>query len=62
MFKSSTQKHVSLSMTEAEPLIVKWIAGVDNDSNMFTKNLNGPMFERFAEVYVGVDDYTPATK
>jgi len=49
-------------LKESGILIVKWIAGVDNDSDMFTKNLNGPMFERFAEVYVGVDDYTPATK
>ena len=47
-------------LKESGILIVKWIAGVDNDSNMFTKNLNGPLFEQFAQVYVGKDDYTPA--
>lgn len=40
-------------------LIVKWIPGSENDSDMFTKNLEGPLFERFAQVYVGVDEYTP---
>ena len=47
-------------LKESGILIVKWIAGVDNNSDMFTKNLNGPLFEWFAQVYVGEDDYTPA--
>jgi len=38
---------------------VKWVAGSENDSDMFTKNLDGPLFERFASVYVGKDEYTP---
>ena len=37
-------------------LVVKWIAGSENDSDMFTKNLDGPLFEKFASVYVGKDE------
>ena len=46
-------------LKEAGIFIVNWIAGVDNNSDMFTKNLNGPLFEQFTQVYVGEDDYTP---
>ena len=38
---------------------VIWVAGCDNDADIFTKNLDGPLFERFAQVFVGVDEYTP---
>ena len=46
-------------LKEAGILIVKWVAGSENDSDMFTKNLDGPLFERFASVYLGKDEYTP---
>ena len=38
---------------------MKWLPVKDNDADLFTKNLNGPAFERFAQIYVGVDDYSP---
>ncbi len=38
---------------------MKWLPGKDNDADMFTKNLDGPAFERFAQVDVGVDEYAP---
>ena len=46
-------------MKEASVLHVKWISGKENDSDMFTKNLDGPLFEKFTSVYVGGDEYTP---
>ncbi len=46
-------------LKEEGKLLVKWLPGKDNDADMFTKNLDGPAFERFAQVYVSVDDYAP---
>ena len=36
---------------------VKWIPTEDNSTDLFTKNLFGPLFEKHASVYVGVDKY-----
>jgi hypothetical protein len=33
-------------------LQVKWIPTAENSANMFTKNLQGPLFEKHASVYV----------
>ena len=49
-------------LKEAGTLIVKWIPGAENDSNIFTKNLDGPLFKRFAQVYCGKDKYSPASE
>ena len=38
---------------------VIWIAGSENDSDIHTKNLDGPLFEKFTKVYSGIDEYTP---
>ena len=46
-------------LKEAGVLHMKWISGKENDSDMLTKNLDGPLFEKFASVYVGKDEYTP---
>ena len=43
-------------------LIVKVIPGSENDSDMLSKNLNGPLFEQFAPVYVGEDENNPKPK
>ncbi len=43
-------------------LVVKWITGSENDSDMFTKNLDRPLFEKFALVYLGKDEYFPSTE
>ena len=43
-------------------MVVKWITGSENDNDMFTKNLDGPLFEKFASVYVGKDEYSPSTE
>jgi len=36
---------------------VKWILTEDNSSDLYTKNLSGPAFEKHASVYVGKDEY-----
>ena len=46
-------------LKEAGILKVVWVAGCDNDADIFTKNLDGPLFEQFSLVFVGVDKYTP---
>ena len=46
-------------LKEAGVIKVIWVAGCDNDADIFTKNLDGPLFERFAKVFLGVDEYTP---
>ena len=46
-------------LKEEGKLLVKWLPGKDNNADMFTKNLDGPAFERFAQVYVGNDEYAP---
>ncbi len=34
-----------------------WIPCKDNDADLFTKNLDGPAIEWFAQDYEGVDAY-----
>jgi len=36
---------------------VVWQSGEDMTSDLFTKNLHGPLFERHASKFVGVDEY-----
>ncbi len=37
------------------------LPGKDNDADLFTKTLDSPDFEKFAQVYVGLDKYEPDT-
>ena len=34
-----------------------WISGTDNESDLFTKNLSGPEFDKHASKFCGSDDY-----
>ena len=40
-------------LKEAKVLVVKWIAGSENEADIFTKNLDGPLFKRYAELLLG---------
>jgi hypothetical protein len=40
-------------LKEAKQLVVNWIPGLENNSNMFTKNLDGPLSKRYAEQLLG---------
>ncbi len=47
------------NLKEEGKLLVKWLPGKDNNTGLFTKNLEGPVFEQFSQVCVGVDVYVP---
>jgi hypothetical protein len=38
---------------EAKVLVVKWIPGSENEADIFTKSLHGPLFKRYAELLLG---------
>ncbi len=38
---------------EATQLIVNWTPGSENNADMFTKNLDGPLFKKYAEMLLG---------
>jgi hypothetical protein len=40
-------------LKEAKVLVVKWIPGSENEANIFTKNLDGPLFKCYAELFLG---------
>ena len=59
---SGKTRHVNelnfLTYLKEEGLIkVIWIAGTDNDANLFTKNLAGPAFNKHGSAYYGKDEY-----
>ena len=47
-------------LKEANVLRVVWTPTKDNPADMFTKNLQGPLFGKHAEVLVGKDEYMPS--
>jgi hypothetical protein len=40
-------------LKEAGVLVIKWIAGAANEADIFTKNLDGPSFQRYTRVFTG---------
>ena len=34
-----------------------WISGVENEADLFTKNLSGSDFDKHASKFCGTDDY-----
>ena len=48
-------------LKEEGVITVTWIAGDENSADMFTKNLQGPLFEKHVKVYCGDDEYMRAT-
>jgi hypothetical protein len=50
-------------LKESKIMDIHWIKGSENDADVFTKNLNGPTFEKCIKTLVGQDAYmkTPAT-
>jgi hypothetical protein len=40
-------------LKESKQLIVNWISGSENNADMFTKNLDGPLFKKYAEQLLG---------
>jgi len=52
-----TRQYYLRKLKEKNILVVKWKAGVENSSDMFTKNLPKKEFNKHAAVYVGSDQY-----
>ena len=56
-------KHMEIRMLwlselqEKGILDVKWIRGDDNETDIQTKNVSGPLFNKHCEVYCGKDKY-----
>ncbi len=44
-------------LKEAGVLVIKWIAGTANEADIFTKNLDGPTFQRCTKFFTGGTDY-----
>jgi hypothetical protein len=40
-------------LKEENVIVAKWISGDNNSSDMFTKNLGGPLFEKDLTTYCG---------
>ena len=57
MCHMDTRQNYLRELKEKNILIVKWKAGVENSSDMFTKNLPKKEFNKHAAVYVGLDKY-----
>ncbi len=40
-------------LKKAKILVVKWIPGSENEADIFTKNLDGPIFKCYADLLLG---------
>jgi hypothetical protein len=40
-------------LKEAGVLVIKWIASAVNETDIFTKNLDGPTFQQYTRVFTG---------
>jgi hypothetical protein len=53
---SGCMQHVNIKqcilreLKEAKVLIVKWIPGSENQADMLTKNIDGPLFKQYTEL------------
>jgi hypothetical protein len=56
-------RHIDVQSTfprelkEAGVLVIKWIAGAINEADIFTKNLDGPTFQRYTRIFTGGTEY-----
>ena len=53
-----TREYFLRELKEANILKVIWIPGKANDTDLFTKNLGGPLFNKHTEKYCGKDKYS----
>jgi hypothetical protein len=53
--------HFMRELKEDGIMQLKWISTHDNSSDLFTKNLDGPKFDKFTTVYCGEDEYMNGT-
>ena len=66
--RERTTRHIDVrqcflrELKDEGTLVVKWIHSSENESDFSTENLGGSLFERFTQVYIGEDEYTPASE
>ena len=53
----SIRQNFLRELREENVIEVKWIPTDDNSSDLFTKNLPGPLFNKHTAVYCGIDEY-----
>ena len=44
-------------MQEQNIIDVQWVHGEENETDIQTKNVSGPLFKKHCEVYCGIDEY-----
>ncbi len=44
-------------LKEAGILVITWLASSTNEADIFTKNLDGPTFQRYTNIFTGGTDY-----
>ena len=49
--------HFLRELKDKGVLIIKHVAGEDNEADIFTKNTSGPVFEKHIRKFVGDDKY-----
>ena len=52
--------HFLRELKEQEVIKLQYIATEDNDADLFTKNVDGTKFDKFTQVYCGIDEYNQA--
>ena len=61
-------RHISVrfnfmrELKEEGVIVVNWIGTDENSSDLFTKNLDGPTFEKHTKTYCGADKYNKKVK
>ena len=58
---ADVRMHFLRELKEEGVIICDWISGNDNPSDIFTKNLQGPLFNKHGSVFVGQDEYMVTT-
>jgi hypothetical protein len=51
------RNHFLRDLKDEGLLVVKHVPGVENDADIFTKNVTGPIFQTHLPVFVGIDKY-----
>ena len=49
--------HFLRELKEEGLIVCDWVSGEENPADLFTKNFQGPLFNKHASNYVGRDEY-----
>ena len=51
------RNHFLRDLKDEGLLIIRHVPGDENDADIFTKNVTGPIFQRHLPTFVGIDKY-----